>query len=76
MRIGIALVIVGAVVGGIVLHRHHEEPTAPPPAATASTAALASPRPASEHDWAKSALDRAADVKRQVAQKRKENDRE
>jgi len=33
------------------------------------------PKPAevSEHDWAKQALDRTADVKRQIAQQRKED---
>jgi len=31
------------------------------------------PRPVSEHDWMKRSLDRANDVKRQVAQQRKED---
>ncbi len=35
----------------------------------------APPKPSevSEHDWAKQALDRTADVKRQIAQQRKED---
>ncbi len=36
MRIGIGLVIVGAVVAGIVMDRHREKPAAPPPAVAAS----------------------------------------
>ncbi len=76
MRIGIGLVIVGAVVAGIVMDRHREKPAAPPPAVAASVAApVTSPRQASEHNWPKSALDRVADVKRQVAEKRKEEGR-
>jgi len=34
-------------------------------------AASASPRPVSEHNWMKHSLDRANEVKRQVAQQRK-----
>jgi hypothetical protein len=39
----------------------------------AQTAANASPRPVSEHNWMKRSLDRAGEVKRQVAQQRKED---
>ena len=76
MRIGIGLVIVGAVVGGIVMHRHREEPVVQPPAVTAPAPAsvLASPRPPSPHNWAKSALDRAAEAKSKVAEQHKQND--
>jgi cytoskeletal protein RodZ len=35
--------------------------------------ASASPRAVSEHDWMKHSLDRVNEVKRQVAQKRKED---
>ena len=35
--------------------------------------AAASPRPVSEHDWMKRSLDRTNEVKRQVAEQRKED---
>jgi hypothetical protein len=38
---------------------------------TATQVAAASPRPVSEHNWMKNSLDRANEVKRQVAQQRK-----
>jgi hypothetical protein len=44
----------------------------PAPEKTAAQAA-ASPRPVSEHNWMKHSLDRANEVKRQVAQQRKED---
>ena len=37
------------------------------------TAVTTSPRPASEHNWMKRSLDRTNEVKRQVAQQRKED---
>ncbi|MFL6519042.1 MAG: hypothetical protein ACJ8NS_02370 [Chthoniobacterales bacterium] len=48
------------------------------PAATAAkpagqTVAATSPRPVSEHNWMKRSLDRTNEVKRQVAQQRKED---
>lgn len=63
-----SLVLFLSVAVGIVLvvNRHRE--SAPPPVATTATSQV------SEHDWAKHALDRAADVKRQVAQQREEDD--
>jgi hypothetical protein len=40
---------------------------------TVTQVAAASPRPVSEHNWMKHSLDRANEVKRQVAQQRKED---
>jgi hypothetical protein len=39
----------------------------------AQTTAAVSPRPVSEHNWMKRSLDRTNEVKRQVAQQRKED---
>jgi hypothetical protein len=49
--------------------------TQPQEAATKKMAAAqtASPRPVSEHNWMKRSLDRTNEVKRQVAQQRKED---
>jgi cytoskeletal protein RodZ len=50
------------------------EPQKPAPEKTVAQAtASASPRPVSEHNWMKHSLDRANEVKRQVAQQRKED---
>ena len=49
------------------------EPAKPEPKskAVAQVAGSPSPRPVSEHNWMKHSLDRANEVKRQVAQQRK-----
>jgi hypothetical protein len=52
------------------------ETTKPEVTATKSagqTVAATSPRPASEHNWMKRSLDRTNEVKRQVAQQRRED---
>ena len=70
MRIVIGLVIVAAAIGAIAKYRHHEEA----PAATLSVAQPTSSRTPYAHDWAKSALDRAGEVKKQVLEQRQQND--
>ncbi len=74
MRFVVGFLIVAAIAAGILKHTRHEE-AADPATSTAQVAKLpATPaQRASEHNWPKSSLDRAADVKRQVAQQRKEN---
>ncbi len=44
------------------------------PAVAAVTAAPATPRPVSEHNWAKHSLDRAHEVANQVEQSRRQNE--
>ena len=69
MRIAVILVVM-AVLGGLFLvqkqqdHRKVE-------AAAKVPAQAASPRPVSEHNWAKHALDKTNKVTRQVAEQRK-----
>lgn len=70
MRIFLGLLVVLAVAGGFLAHRKGETPVT---ASAATAKASAAPREVSEHDWAKRSLDRAADVKMQVARERKEN---
>ncbi len=53
----------------LVQKRHEQETASAKPAVTQS----ASPRPVSEHDWAKHALDRTREVTQQVKQTRKED---
>ena len=77
MRIFLGLLVAGGIVGAVVMQKQRQapdkQPAAPKPAvvatAKAPTAAPAG-QPAAQH-WPKRALDRAADVKRQVADKNK-----
>jgi len=59
----------------LFIAQKRSEPSKPAPAikAVAQTAASPSPRPVSEHNWMKRSLDRTNEVKRQVAQQRKED---
>ena len=70
MRILVGFLIVAAAIGGFVVHKQRQE------AAAAQTAsAIPTPRPAtSQYNLPKRALDRANDVKRQVAEERKSNE--
>jgi hypothetical protein len=49
------------------------EPQKPAPENKVAQTATTSPRPVSEHNWMKRSLDRTNEVKRQVAQQRKED---
>jgi hypothetical protein len=49
------------------------EPQRTAPAKVVAQAATTSPRSVSEHNWMKRSLDRTNEVKRQVAQQRKED---
>lgn len=74
MRSTFVVLLLSLGLGGVLLvkSRHTEEPAAssvPPPQSTAA----ASPK-VSEHNWPKNSLDRVGDLKRQVAEHRKEND--
>jgi hypothetical protein len=74
MRIFICILVVAAG-GWFLAHRHTEEPApaaaVQKPAQAQSTATT--PQQNSPHNWMKNSLDRAADVKRQAQQQRKEN---
>jgi hypothetical protein len=53
---------------------HENQPVAPAATpTTASTQPAAAPRPVSEHNWMKRSLDRTNEVKRQVAEQRKQD---
>jgi len=49
------------------------EPQKTAPETKVAQTATTSPRPVSEHNWMKRSLDRTNEVKRQVAQQRKED---
>lgn len=70
--------VVIAVLGGltflfVVQKRNEASKAASPNKAVAQVTGSPSPRPVSAHNWMKNSLDRANDVKRQVAQQRRED---
>jgi len=71
MRLLLVVVVSAAVVGGVVAHRKSGQSDAAKPNALPASQQGAAPR---EHHWPKRALDRAADVKRQVTETRREDD--
>lgn len=69
MRIFIVLIVL-AVLGWLFLSQKQQAPQTVGAAPNAPTQ-TASPRPVSEHNWAKHALDKTNKVTRQVAEQRK-----
>jgi hypothetical protein len=74
MRTGV-IVFIAVVLGCLFLvQKRHEQKAAPVPASTsASVQKPSTPRPVSEHNWAKHALDTTKKVTDQVAAQRKED---
>jgi hypothetical protein len=73
MRALVVVIITVAVAAGVLKHRNRVKSDAPAqPAVRAEQQAAASGEP-SQHHWPKRALDRAADVKRQVHEQRKQH---
>ena len=66
----VALIVLGV----IFLRQKKAEDSAPQKTAQAVAQATLTPRPASEHDWAKAAIDRTNEVKRQVKRERASNE--
>lgn len=69
-------VIVALIVAGVIFF--HQQTTqkadAPKKTAEATAQSTLTPRPASEHDWAKAAIDRTNEVRRQVKRERASNE--
>jgi hypothetical protein len=68
------IVITLIVLGVIFLRQKKAEDSAPQKTTEAVAQATLTPRPASEHDWAKAAIDRTNEVKRQVKRERASNE--
>ncbi len=64
MRSTVLIALLALAVVLVWLHKSNKDSTPPRQAKSSEV---------SQHDWAKHALDRAADVKRQVAQQREED---
>ena len=68
------VVVALIVLGVIFLRQKKEENSVPQKTAEAVAQATLTPRPASEHDWAKAAIDRTNAVKQQVKRERASNE--
>ena len=70
------VVIVALIVAGVLFFRQQTAHKAEVPKRTAQVAAqpTLTPRPASEHDWAKAAIDRTNEVRQQVKRERASNE--
>ena len=68
------VVVALIVLGVIFLRQKKADDSAPQKTAQAVAQATLTPRPASEHDWAKAAIDRTNEVKRQVKRERASNE--
>ncbi|HEX4640714.1 MAG TPA: hypothetical protein VH252_04975 [Chthoniobacterales bacterium] len=72
MRKFLVIAVLAGLAWLFVVQKQNETPKKSPAKQVAQTAAVSpAPRPVSEHNWMKSSLDRANEVKRQVAQQRK-----
>lgn len=69
------IVILALVVLGVIFLRQKTADNSAPktPAATVAQVTL-TPRPASEHDWAKAAIDRTNEVRQKVKRERASNE--
>ena len=73
MRAVVIVVIIVAVTAGVLKHRNRAQSDASAEKPIVAQQQATAPREPSEHNWPKRALDRAADVKRPVAEQRKED---
>jgi hypothetical protein len=73
MRALIVVVLAVAIIAAVLKHRNGAEPDTPTQQPTPAQQQTSAAREPSQHNWPKRSLDRAADVKRQVAEQRKED---
>jgi hypothetical protein len=67
--------IVALIVGGVIFWRQHmTQQEAPKKTVQVAAQPTLTPRPASEHDWAKAAIDRTNEVRQQVKRERASNE--
>ena len=71
----VVVVVAVAVLGWLFLAQknHESQKVTSAPTVTTSKQTAAVPRPVSEHNWMKRSLDRTNEVKRQVAEQRKQD---
>jgi hypothetical protein len=69
------LVIVALIVGAVIfLRQHTTQQEAVKKTVQVAVQPTLTPRPASEHDWAKAAIDRTNEVRQQVKRERASNE--
>jgi cell division protein FtsN len=68
------IVVALIVLGVIFLRQKQSENSSPQKTAKAVAQAALTPRPASEHDWAKAAIDRTNEVRQKVKRERASNE--
>jgi len=73
MRAFLVVAILAGLTFVFVVQKRNEPPKTVATTEKSTTQTAPSPRPASEHNWMKRSLDRTNEVKRQVAQQRKED---
>lgn len=74
MRVVVFLLAAVSIAGAVLNYVRREPPTAAKQEAKAPVAQPSATREPSEHNWPKRALDRAADVRRQVTDQRKQDE--
>lgn len=68
-------IVVALIAGGVIFWRQQTtQKEAPKKVAQIPAQATLTPRPASEHDWAKAAIDRTHEVRQQVKRERASNE--
>ena len=68
-------VVLALIVGGLIFWRQQAtQKEEPEKAAQVAAHPTLTPRPASEHDWAKAAIDRTNEVRQQVKRERASNE--
>lgn len=68
-------VVLGLIVAGVIfLRQQTTQKEAPKQTLQLAAQATLTPRPASEHDWAKAAIDRTNEVRQQVKRQRASNE--
>ena len=72
MRYLVIVVFIGA--GVLFWRQHTSQKPAPTKVTEVAVQPTLTPRPASEHDWAKAAIDRTNEVRQQVKRERASNE--
>jgi hypothetical protein len=73
MRKFLVIAVLAGLAWLFVVQKRNEPEKIATPKTAAQTKSAASPRPVSEHNWMKHSLDRANEVKHQVAQQQKQD---
>ena len=74
MRAALAFIITAGIAGAVLLQKEREStPSSRTPTAPRTLSAAQAEQPVAQH-WPKRALDRAADVKRQVTEQREDDE--